>query len=186
MNIKLTKKTAIKSLICMILLTVNQAQAALVNFTVDAQIHDAAVGNSFGLLVGDIITASGQFDDSAIASGVIDFTTSFNNMSILFGNTLYTDEMDVEGGAAMFFTAEGIFDGISYLSVLESPGFESNGFVNGPFDVSGYDNTGLVDGTWQVGSYSSISAVPVPAAIWLFGSGLIGLAGIGRRKNQRK
>jgi len=27
-----------------------------------------------------------------------------------------------------------------------------------------------------------ISAVPVPAAIWLFGSGLIGLAGIARRK----
>ena len=28
----------------------------------------------------------------------------------------------------------------------------------------------------------SISAVPVPAAIWLFGSGLLGLAGIARRK----
>jgi len=31
--------------------------------------------------------------------------------------------------------------------------------------------------------YSSVSAVPVPAAVWLFGSGLIGLAGIARRKN---
>jgi len=29
----------------------------------------------------------------------------------------------------------------------------------------------------------SISAVPVPGAIWLLGSGLIGLAGISRRKN---
>ena len=28
----------------------------------------------------------------------------------------------------------------------------------------------------------SISAVPVPAAAWLFGSGLLGLAGISRRK----
>jgi len=36
-------------------------------------------------------------------------------------------------------------------------------------------------------SYSlagNVSAVPVPAAIWLFGTGLIGLAGIARRKTQ--
>ena len=31
-------------------------------------------------------------------------------------------------------------------------------------------------------SYSAVSAVPVPAAIWLFGSGLIGLAVIARRR----
>lgn len=29
-----------------------------------------------------------------------------------------------------------------------------------------------------------VSAVPVPAAVWLFGSGLIGLAGLARRKTQ--
>jgi len=29
---------------------------------------------------------------------------------------------------------------------------------------------------------SEVSAIPVPAAVWLFGSGLIGLAGIARRK----
>lgn len=29
----------------------------------------------------------------------------------------------------------------------------------------------------------SVSSVPLPAAVWLFGSGLIGLAGIARRKN---
>lgn len=28
-------------------------------------------------------------------------------------------------------------------------------------------------------------AVPVPAAVWLFGSGLIGLAGVARRKNKK-
>ena len=37
------------------------------------------------------------------------------------------------------------------------------------------------------GSYSAcgqVSAVPVPAAVWLFGSGLLGLAGIASRKRQ--
>ena len=31
----------------------------------------------------------------------------------------------------------------------------------------------------------AVSAVPVPAAVWLFGSGLIGLAGIARRSNTK-
>lgn len=39
---------------------------------------------------------------------------------------------------------------------------------------------GLSDSTWAV--WSSVNPVPVPAAIWLFGSGLIGLIGIARRK----
>ena len=33
-----------------------------------------------------------------------------------------------------------------------------------------------------VDSFGSASAVPVPAAVWLFGSGLLGLVGIARRK----
>jgi hypothetical protein len=33
-------------------------------------------------------------------------------------------------------------------------------------------------------SYGAVSAVPVPAAAWLFGSGLIGLVGVARRKNR--
>jgi len=40
--------------------------------------------------------------------------------------------------------------------------------------VSGYD-------AWAVQS-GDVSAVPVPAAVWLFGSGLIGLVGFARRK----
>jgi len=35
---------------------------------------------------------------------------------------------------------------------------------------------------WAVRSGDVISAVPIPAAVWLFGSGLVGLLGIARRK----
>jgi hypothetical protein len=30
----------------------------------------------------------------------------------------------------------------------------------------------------------SVSAVPIPATVWLFGSGLLGLAGVARRKRR--
>ena len=39
--------------------------------------------------------------------------------------------------------------------------------------------SGELDAAWELISYS---VVPVPAAVWLFGSGLIGLIGIARRK----
>lgn len=34
----------------------------------------------------------------------------------------------------------------------------------------------------SVGGYTGVSAVPVPAAVWLFGSGLLGLLGVARSK----
>ena len=37
-------------------------------------------------------------------------------------------------------------------------------------------------GTIDVVRLSVVSAVPVPPALWLFGSGLLGLIGIARRK----
>lgn len=46
--------------------------------------------------------------------------------------------------------------------------------VGGPFD----GNTGY----WSIEGTYTTSAVPVPAAVWLFGSGLVGLAGVARRR----
>ena len=40
-----------------------------------------------------------------------------------------------------------------------------------------------IDATTGVVSYNSVSAVPVPAAVWLFGSGLMGLVGVARRRS---
>jgi hypothetical protein len=43
----------------------------------------------------------------------------------------------------------------------------------------------LSTSTWEAGDYVSfdlVSEVPVPAAVWLFGSGLLCLVGVARRK----
>ena len=60
----------------------------------------------------------------------------------------------------------------------------------GTVSGNGFDST---SGTWEftanatedstfTWSSSTVSAVPVPAAVWLFGSGLLGLVGVARRR----
>lgn len=49
-----------------------------------------------------------------------------------------------------------------------------NAAMSGPFATAF-----TLDST---GNFSAVSAVPVPAAVWLFGSGLVGLVGVARRR----
>ncbi|MGB5179036.1 MAG: VPLPA-CTERM sorting domain-containing protein, partial [Gammaproteobacteria bacterium] len=48
-------------------------------------------------------------------------------------------------------------------------------------DFTEADITGIVFGL-GTSPDSTLPAVPVPAAVWLFGSGLLGMVGIARRK----
>ncbi len=48
-------------------------------------------------------------------------------------------------------------------------------------DASGFGGVGYA--LHLEGSVATVSAVPVPAAVWLFGSGLLGLVGVARRKS---
>jgi hypothetical protein len=56
--------------------------------------------------------------------------------------------------------------------------FADGGRIEGGFLLAG-DLSGDFTGSVLT---AKASVVPVPAAVWLFASGLIGLAGIGRRK----
>jgi len=71
----------------------------------------------------------------------------------------------VEGDILALAAAAGFDDGAQY--VLFTPGSTAL--------ATGTDNDYLV---WK----GAVSVVPVPAAVWLFGSGLLGLVGIARRK----
>jgi hypothetical protein len=45
-------------------------------------------------------------------------------------------------------------------------------------------STGTSGGAYMMSMIATPAAVPVPAAVWLLGSGLIGLVAVGRRKEQ--
>ena len=100
------------------------------------------------------------------------------------GRTFFTDatyptnvfgyQFDDLNGSVTGFLADGATVGVkSEMFVrLLAPGFESGGAaqIGDPLDLS-------------AGAFSgSLTIVPVPAAIWLFGTGMLGLIGLARRK----
>ncbi len=90
----------------------------------------------------------------------------FNNPANLWGNVDFIYDMEgmVDGGDIGFFFNQtnhtGWAEDGDTLSQLGNFSLTTNGQL----------------------TYTPVSAVPVPAALWLFGSGLVGLVGIARRK----
>jgi hypothetical protein len=110
--------------------------------------------------------------------------------------------MDANGGAATM--ADGNFgqwvQGADNANALyNSTGMTGETLAFAAFESAGVPNsrnTGVVPdstsysrimpGTWTLSETSlTYSAVPVPAAVWMFASGLIGLAGVARRRQQK-
>ena len=89
-------------------------------------------------------------------------------------------------GAKITFLLDGInvnpdrdgeaFTGWTFVGIIDETGFSTVEIV----ELSGadYDQHPIWGDSFTVG----VSAVPIPAAVWLFGSGLLGLVGVARRK----
>lgn len=89
---------------------------------------------------------------------------------------------DFEFPVPMMNTGMSVTTATDLLGSLLAPGsFQFNATTPGNYFVSFF---GFADVSAPgLGQYGiEISQVPVPAAVWLFGSGLIGLIGISRRK----
>jgi len=84
-----------------------------------------------------------------------------------------------------FFTVGGWTLDLTSLAVIDNGGILD---LEGMGMLSGHDFT-TTNVTWSFSAQSAtsysmtVTAVPVPAAFWLFGSGLIGLIGVARRKD---
>lgn len=79
------------------------------------------------------------------------------------------------------FTPTGVLGVVEYMAMGEGTTDISLGDSQkwGGF----FSSTGALIPVNYAGSQVSVSAVPVPAAVWLFSSGLVGLAGMARRKS---
>jgi len=126
---------------------------------------------------------AGVFLDDSIPNGsapaTLDFTigglgTEFMSLSPMLGQVFYIGDGKTTLGDFHTFIAPA---NATRLALGIPDGF---GFVGAP---GAYDDN---DGRYQIRlGINEIPDIPVPAAIWLFGSGLLGLVGFGRASAKR-
>ena len=162
------------------------ANAEMVNYTINGSVIDGGF-NVFGLSGGSSITASGQFENSALTNGngVVSFDSfSGNTMTISIGTEVVTEMNDLDyyiGGKPSLSFTGGLLSSFDYASFW--------GVNDATADFQSYslnfDDFDLMWGEWDpnvIISTTGTSPVPVPAAVWLFGSGLLGLIGFAKKK----
>ncbi len=186
-----------------VILNIGQAYAGSVTLTgqIDYITENAATDVSFG----DIVTLELNWINDSIVSPTGGSTLFLNSA---FGNTMtfsiidpatMTDRLSLTNnpipGSGNYPTAhftDGVIDGfeLNWFDVTPSSAlgggwsiFFTTGLVTsdqtGEIFFEIYDDSAT--GDWFEGSMNLPAAVPVPGAIWLFGSGLLGLLGIRRK-----
>lgn len=170
---KFLKTAATVSLCGALMIITPTSEAALVNYNFSGAIDS-------GLLAGETYKGSFAYDNVTLTNSGSEFidlsslTFNFLSTSYNLANADFTPTAD-------FF--DGSFLGVSYLVSSIDPSFALvASFRSGlPEDVA-YFSYQTVAGDSGFGSLN-VAAVPVPAASWLFGSGLA-LLSLARRKIQ--
>ena len=113
-----------------------------------------------------------------VFTGMDNGTASYNRHA--FWNTGYISGLNEE--PAQLDNPHGT-SGLTYLTHGDQSTVTFQAMADQVYSIylGGNDIGGDILGT-PYGYKVEISAVPVPAAVWLFGTGLFGLAGLGRRK----
>ena len=95
----------------------------------------------------------------------LDFASAFSGYSFI------NSRDDADNGPIHTFDP---LEGVTYLAIGAAPKINVGNFIG---DVEGINTNAhfYISGL-------NVTAVPVPAAVWLFGSGLLGLIGVARRK----
>ena len=147
-------------------------------------------GSFSGVYTYDTSTVSNLAGPGTVAEygwvgGLITFSDgvmrTLSNGTIQVGNDVtlwggiddyYRPQFDMNVGAGFGFTLRGANTVFSDTTLPTDDSFVSLMSISELTSSSGSIS----------GSITSVTAVPVPAAAWLLGSGLLGLVGIGRRK----
>lgn len=168
----------------LVLLVPGLVNAALVGPLLDIQKFGTDTGATFVSGVSFSIDATAA--TIITSGGVIDipdqtFTlTSDTYNGIVSGKQSFSGTF-VTGGGLL----EGSFSNLLITDLVLSIAFEADLSYAGGSLATGLQN-GRIEGVANSFSYVSkigpVSTVPVPAAVWLFGSGLLGLIGVARRR----
>lgn len=148
---------------------------------------DTAVGPVTGAMELNLLepTVAQSWDKDT----VLNYSFTFGNFTIDNTNSSLANVSGVGGGNVPFTTAASypfsIDDGFLRATYTPEPSLDialtiGRGGIN-LIQGSLEECTGTCQAL-ALGSWTRTSAVPIPAAVWLFGSGLLGLVGMARRK----
>ncbi len=148
------------------------------SFTLNYNLHGSVSANPTGSLSNNQLRA----DVAILIGSDLEYYADFGTLvyEIAFGlENVGTDSLFITSGSDVNTSGSMTFDlnpGDDFYIVTSMGARSVDGFADGwgTFTMTFDDDTGLTAAT--------VSAVPVPAAVWLFASGLIGLAGIARRQ----
>ena len=187
---------AIKSIIgavstCVLLCSASIVHAATLSFSsasVTANVGDLITLDVLMDFTGDPTVGGGTdifYDASVLSFQGFDFGTTTLSLDTDFNRTPDGLTNELEG------LAFGNFGGLSGPGTIGTLTFQAIAVGDITLSMAVTDNL-LAGGDFtsattfgpQVVSFGTadVSIVPVPAAVWLFGSGLIGLVGVARRK----
>lgn len=178
--------------------------SAIATYTGGGAFEFAALGNPFGISEGDPVSWSTSHDPAWITGDFVAIGTNyplgarlqhsigsltFNEVDDFEFSTDGLPDVSVLGGLPVDFdfivdfdfnqtsyryeAFEGVFSIFEYSSPLA------------PQSLSFASDHQIYPGLMVSGSFTDLAAAPVPAAVWLLGTGLVGLAGL-RRKYRRQ
>ena len=145
--------------------------------------RNASLGTGYdnGTVSGDYVAFNYYANVATVSNGLFDFngaylTAAWNTglsieiVGLVNGVQAYIQTVIVDTTGPTWFDFN--FLGVDSLSFSSFGGTDANSNDNGAGVHFAMDNF----------TFNEVSTVPVPAAVWLFGSGLVGLIGFGRRK----
>ncbi len=124
--------------------------------------------------------------DTLLSDATIEFGNVFN---VLLANSIFSDFVESDGNNSMSFVRDDYWGGNTFSQSGDARSFGSND-VGANWEISGTYNQNTLNGSIFLSANNlalmstTAATVPVPAALWLFGSGLIGLIGMKRKSSK--
>ena len=150
-------------------LTDTRCDISEVNIALGITVDESLIVGSKSDSVGDPITSWSQGEFGLGTLTVTDISSTSGTWSL------------TGGGTPLFFVDKynGGYDIFTYMGLGTDPFADSwNGLLRGTVGATCAD----INCNATTSHISVYGVVPIPAAVWLFGSGLLGLVGVARRK----
>ena len=141
------------------------------DFNLHGSVGDNPSGYSYNVLEARVAVLKGSQLDYYADFGTLVYEVAFDLDKLGIESVFINDGINIDAPGFISFD---IADGEDFYVVAELSAVGQNGYADAwnTLTLEFDDATGL----------QAASVVPVPAAVWLFGSGLLGLVGVARRK----